>query len=340
MAVNAVRELELEDARAWFSALPRELRATTLSPDFIEADTRRAPGLRRMHVGFEQGGQRWLHGFHLWEVPGFGFAAQSAYGYGGPLATSDDPSFITAAWEAYRTWAAQRQVLAEFCRFHPEPAQQRFFGGDTRLNRVTVSVDLTREPLEGQYNALARRKLRKVAGVPVRWSRERADWLAFARFYRQAMAALGAQERHLFGDAYFLALAELPAACLCIVGEGDWLSAGAYLFQDTAPEPAATGTAEYHLGASSAEGHARGTAYLLQHAAATEARRRGLASLYLGGGITTAPDDSLLFYKRAFSRRERPFHVANAVHRPDLYGGYVRSRGYDPAGPHPHLLFE
>jgi len=342
MALAALRELGGAEADAWFEALPRPQRLCSLSPAFVRADVHRAPGLRCIHVGYQAQGHRWLHSFHLREVPGHGWAAASAYGYGGPLSTSADATFIAGAWAAYTEWARANGVLGEFCRFHPEAGHETFFGGEVRANRLTISVDLTVAPVEAQFNTLARRKLRRAQGVPVRWSSALADWKAFGPFYRRAMAAMGAHERYHFGDPYFAALAQVPGARLCICGvDGAWCSAGVYLFQQRCPaDQGPGGTLEYHLGASSAEGHETGTAYRIQHAAACEGQRLGLVNLYLGGGTTPASDNPLLFYKRAFSRRERMFHVGNAIHDAAAFERLARARGYHPGSAPPNLLFD
>jgi UDP-N-acetylbacillosamine alanyltransferase len=342
VAVSAALEMPVGEAMAWFEAMPQDQRLRSLAPDFAQADTRRAPGLACVHVGFEQGGARWLHTLHLRAVPGFGWSAISPYGYGGPLCNSEDPAFIRRAWDAYQAWARGREVLGEFCRFHPEARHQRFFLGDVRPNRATISVDLQLRPVETQFNTLARRKLKRTNEVPVRWSRHADDWRAFGVFYRRAMATMGAHERYHFRDEYFAAIAALQGVELCICGEdAGWLSAGVYLFQRRSPDDASPGgTLEYHLGASSEAGHAIGSAYRLQHAAAQEGAARGLAQLYLGGGTTTDADDPLLFYKRAFSRRERTFHVGNAVHHEALYGAFALSRGYHRESAPINLLFD
>jgi hypothetical protein len=340
--VSGLRELSTDEAQSWFDAMPRVQRLCSLSPGFARADLSRSPGLRCVHVGFEQAGTRWLHSIHLRPVADAGWAAISPYGYGGPLCDRPDAAFLSAAWAAYTGWARAQRILGEFCRFHPEAAgHEMFFGGAVRPNRATISVDLTVVPVESQYNTLARRKLRKAA-MTVRWSHEARDWRAFGPFYRRAMLAMGAHERYHFSDAYFSAIAAVPGAELCICADGpEWLSAGVYLFQQRgAHDVEVGGTLEYHLGASSSRGHATGAAYLLQHAAAQEGQRRGLANLYLGGGTTAEPDNPLLFYKRAFSRRERIFHVGNAVHHEPLFAGFARSRGYDRDSAPPNLLFD
>ena len=334
--MSALQFLDRAAAQSWFDRLPAALRIRSLSPDFGAADVERETGLECVHLGYEEGTNRWLHTTHL-RGAGKARAAISPYGYGGPLSNSDDPGFLARAWIAYQSWARRAHVLGEFCRFHPQAGHDKFFGGEVLFNRQTVSVDLTLVDIASQYNTLARRKIRKAQDVQTRWSRAPQDWAAYGAFYRQAMAAMGAQPRYHFGDRYFMAISQLDGIELCILeDDSGWLSGGVYLFQ----QGGGPGTLEYHLGASSADGHALGTAYLMQHAAGLEGQRRGLAHLYLGAGTTPEPDNPLYFYKRCFSRRELPFRVGRAIHDPAGYLEFVHSKGYEAHTAPANVLFE
>jgi hypothetical protein len=332
-----LQELQAEEAQRWFDALPAHLRLVSLSPRFVAADAHRSAGLRPRFVGVQDATRRWLHCFHLRALPGAAGAwgAISAYGYGGALATSDEADFLQAAWTAYGAWCRSQGVLAEFCRFHPEAGNQRFFGGTVTENRMTVSMDLTKPNLADEYNGQARRKLRRAAaaGAQARFSRDPADWSHFAAFYRQAMQAIGAAPGYLFGDGYFEALSRLPQSWLCVCeAAGRWLSAGVYLLGDE--------VVEYHLGASSPQGHDAGTAYLMQHAAALRGKAGGARALYLGGGTTPEPDNTLLFYKKSFSRRLLPFHTGHAIHDEAAYWARAALAGFDRANPPGRILLD
>lgn len=330
-------ELGIDEAQRWFEALPAALRLASLSPGFAAADAARSPQLDCRCLGVRDGDRLWLHSLHLRPLPGpaGAWGAMSPYGYGGPLSSIEAPSFLEDAWHCHRQWCRAQQVLAEFCRFHPEAANQRFFGGGVSENRMTVSVDLTLADPASQYNALARRKLRRAEsqGAQARFSRDPADWERFAQFYRAAMGVMGAADWYLFGDAYFQALARLPQSWLCICASGgEWLSAGVYLFGEQ--------VVEYHLGANSPHGHDRGTPYLMQHAAARRGQAAGARSLYLGGGTGTEADNSLLFYKKSFSRRLLPFHIGQAIHDEDSYWARAALAGYDRNHPPPRILLD
>ena len=342
MAVSAALELPVGEAMAWFEAMPQDQRLRSLAPDFAQADTRRAPGLACVHVGFEQDGARWLHTLHLRPVPGFGWSAISPYGYGGPLCNSEDPRLHPPGLGRLPGLGARPRSAGEFCRFHPEARHQRFFLGEVRPNRATdqrgpagcSGGNAVQHARAAQAQAHGRgagalvAPCGRLAGLrcvlpPGHGNDGRARALPLQRrlLHRDRRAAKAWSCASAAGTP-----SGSPPACTCSSGDAGDASPG--------------GTLEYHLGASSEAGHAIGSAYRLQHAAAQEGAARGLAQLYLGGGTTTDADNPLLFYKRAFSRRERTFHVGNAIHDEALYEAFARSRGYHRESAPINLLFD
>ncbi|MBI5279359.1 MAG: hypothetical protein HY854_23205 [Burkholderiales bacterium] len=332
-----IESWSLERAQQVFDTLPPQQRIVSLSPAFAAADAVRDPLLEACFLGIEQAGRLWLNSIHLRPLPNSdgAFGAISPYGYGGPLCNTEDAAFVAAAWQAYSAWCRRHAVLAEFARFHPQAGNDRFYGGQVSHNRRTVSVDLTLDDLTSQYATLARRKLKRAAaaGAVARFSRDTADWRRYGAFYRAGMQGAGATAWYLFGDAYFESMAQVPQAWLCICERGgQWLSAGVYLFGE--------GVVEYHLGASSLEGHETGSATLMQHAAALWGQSQGAHSLYLGGGITAQPDNPLLFYKMSFSRRLLDFKIGQTLHDEQAYWAVAARNGFDRDHPPPRVLMD
>jgi hypothetical protein len=327
-------ELSTCEAQSRFAALPRGLQLQSLSPQFAAADALRNAELRCVHVVIEAGADQWLKSLHVRALPlGECYGAQSPYGYGGVLCTTRDPDFLQAAWKNWQQWCVSRSIVAEFCRFHPHAVDLACFGGVVRENRQTVSVDLRSPDYTAQFSAMAQRKIRKARGVEIAWSQAARDWACFARFYRQAMLTMQAEPFYLFPDAYFEAISAMASAWLVICRlDGVWLSAGAYFL---GPE-----LAEYHLGASAPEGLALGTPYQMQAAAMQRARASGAHSLYLAGGTDPSPDNSLLFYKRSFSRRMLPFFVGEAILDAPRYWALAASLGFTPAAAPTRIFFD
>lgn len=331
--------LSTAEAQARFERLPSALRVASLSPDFARADSRREPKLQCVHACLDGGDSEWIHTVHLLPLAGQAgeWGAISPYGYGGPLTPATATAFLDQAWSVWQVWCRQEGVLAEFCRFHPQLSQMaRAFGGAVKVNRQTVSVDLTVPDIASGFNSLTRRKIRRTqqAGVQACWSRKAVDWARFSTFYRDAMQDLQATPFYFFPNSYFEALSQLPCAHLLVCErDGRWLSAGVYLLEKG-------GVLEYHLGASSREGKEIGTPSLLQAQAAAWGQAQGAHSLYLGGGADSSPDNKLLFYKLGFSRRTLPFLVGEAIHDDNRYWAAAGRLGFDHTRPPARLLLD
>ena len=330
-----IQELSAVEAQQLFEQLP--MRISTLSPQFACADTAREEGLRCVHLAVRDANRVWLNSIHLKPLPPdtSKFGAISPYGYGGPVCNSLDNDFTGEAWSVYADWCVSNGVLAEFARFHPVAANHRLFGGAINENRQTVILDLTIEEIKCQYNSLTRRKIRRAisSGVEVRFSRDAVDWESFGAFYLTAMRAMNADERYHFGAPYFQSLRHVADAWLCICeNKKEWLSAGIYLFERNA--------VEYHLGASSPAGYQACTPHLMQHAAALRGKANGGQLLYLGGGLDTEPDNSLLFHKRGFSSRFLPFFVGHAVHDDLEYWRVAAKAGFNRQHPPVRILLD
>lgn len=303
-----------DEAQALFQSLDAGQRLFTLSPAYALADGLRDTSLLPLFFVWREEEDFWLHSLHRGKVAGTAwYDLQSPYGYGGPLASCDDPDFLARATSAYRNWCEEEGILAEFVRFHPLAENWRFYGGTVKHDRQTVAIPLGQPPLAG-YSVRARTAVRKAMNAGLH-----ADWLPavnhareFGAFYRQAMAAIHAEPSYHFGDAYFLALMALPGVRLlaCRLA-GQWLAAGLFLEGGDA--------LEYHLSAANDEGKKWAATNLLLHDAAQTGHEEGRSWLYLGGGTDRREDNPLLFFKAGFSSRRFPFRIGHQVFQPAAY---------------------
>src|SRR5258706_359688 len=82
--------------------------------------------------------------------------------------------------------------------------------------------------------------------------------------------------------------------------------------------------AEYHLGADKqGSGQQRAIVGLL-HTAATYYQSMHFERFYLGGGRSTAPDDSLLFFKKGFSSLTDAYQIGSRVFESEDYARLER----------------
>ncbi|MGE4554435.1 MAG: GNAT family N-acetyltransferase [Desulfovibrionaceae bacterium] len=301
-----------------YEALPETLRAPGLHPAYILADARREPAAEPVFFAHREAGECWWHGFHLHAVPGTDwFDVQSAYGYGGPVSTSPDPDFLAGADRAWSDWCRERNVLAEFVRFHPLLENWRAFGGQVLPDRPTVWMDLTQADILASFETRARTAVRKARknGAAVRWVDRPAgtpELAAFAGLYRADMARLGADPMYFFRDDYFQGLCAWEGVRLAVCEAGGDLLAAALFLADGR-------ILEYHLSAADEAGRRLGAVNLVLHEAALRGRELGLEAFHLGGGFDAAPDNPLLFFKAGFSRQRAEFRIGKRIHRPGDY---------------------
>ncbi|OGA50945.1 MAG: hypothetical protein A3G25_19935 [Betaproteobacteria bacterium RIFCSPLOWO2_12_FULL_63_13] len=298
--------------------LPVELQAPSLHPDYLLADAERSSALLPCFFVHEEGGESYYHAFHTEPVPGTDFIdVQSAYGYGGPVASSTGREFLQAVSVAWRAWCQENSVLAEFIRFHPLLENWRFFAGDVLDDRATVWVDLVVPDMMAQYTTRVRTAIRKAVktGLRVEWW-DAAEFLAvFPALYANTMRAIGAEDGYFFPRAYFkhlLANVTDDAPWLAICRDDRQILAGAIFL------PGAE-LVEYHLSAANVEGKSRGATNLILHEAALRGQQAGKRRLHLGGGNNAAPDNPLLFFKAGFSPLRARFRIGRQIHDPQAY---------------------
>ncbi len=305
-----------EEAQTLFRQLPPALRLTTLSPAYVAADAVRDPALAPRFLCYREGHSFWLHSTHLGRVLDTAWHdLQSAYGYGGPVANSEDAAFIDRAWMQYREWCRSNGILAEFVRLHPMAANERFYRGSILDDRMTVAIPLHDAHPETGFSTRTRRSIGKAlrAGIEAEWRPANEIGTLFPAFYLSAMEALSADPFFMFPDSYFEALSKLPQARLATCGkDGEWLSMGIFFW--------GAETIEYHLGATSARGKESHSSHLMFRAVAEKGRLDAMKWLYMGGGTDGDPDNSLLYFKAGFSDRRFPFRIGYQVIDPVAYG--------------------
>jgi hypothetical protein len=305
-----------DDPAAWHDALDRiPQRDVYFDAAYHRAYEAAGEGRASAFV-YDDAGETFFHPFLTAEVDGTDIDVEGVYGYTGPIATTDDAEFTAAAWTAFRAWAREAGIVAEFVRFHPLLENDRLAAADMRVSRVreSVIVPLAGEPWSG-YSGSQRRAVRRAQreGLVFEELDARADIGTFTNLYDDTMARLEAAPRYRFPRQYYAALADLGprlrlfgvrrnervvAAALVLVGDR-WL--------------------HYHLGGSAHDARESRPNNLLFHEIAEWGRAEGREALHLGGGVGDDPDDSLLRFKSGFSRERRVVTVGTRVHRQERY---------------------
>lgn len=308
-------QVSIDAALAFFHRLPEPLQAPSLHPAYVYADAARDSELTPIFFVYQRGDDFFYHAFHLATVPGTTHRdIQSPYGYGGPVATRDDPVFLAEAWQAYSDWCHKQQVLAEFVRFHPLLENWRFFSGEAMADRETVWVDLKLPDLLASYEVRVRTAIRKAIkhGLHVEWWTAGRFYEIFQPLYYATMAGLKATSFYFFPPDYFSRLGQWDGTRYAVsLHEGKVVAAAIFL---QGPD-----MLEYHLSAADGVGKKLGATNLLLHEAGLYGQQAGCGRLHLGGGTSADPANPLLFFKAGFSDRRASFKIGKKIHDPAAY---------------------
>jgi hypothetical protein len=235
--------------------------------------------------------------------------ATSVYGYAGPVCSHPDiPEQVVHHFQtALRGWLRDLRVVNVFSRLHPLVPQRSLLAGlgDFAVSQ-TVSIDLTQSP--AAQNSRMRRSFREAIkrlrrnGLTCMEDTEGSYLKEFCGIYHETMRRVGAAERYFFPLSYFERLREELGSRLhlfvCLWG-GKAVCTGLFV--------SCNGILQYHLGATLDEALHLSPMKLLVDEVRQWATSQGMRILHLGGGTTSSPEDSLLFFKQGFSDRTHEF---------------------------------
>jgi hypothetical protein len=215
-----------------------------------------------------------------------------------------------ARQECLSAWAefgVAKGWVAGYLQFEPE-TDLRGIEDATAGNQVFL-LDLSRWDLFADTAAIIRRKIRRADKLGVALVEDRqalAD--ALRRLYPETMARSGALAHYHFSDRTL-------ESWICDPGSLAIGAAAGSSVEAVAVFPFFGERAEYHIGATSAEGRHL-TAWLLWRGI-QKLRELGIRILNLGGGVR--PQDGLYQFKEKFGGQSLALHSVNQIYHPNTY---------------------
>jgi hypothetical protein len=317
------------DAAEWHEVLlrmPVDQRDIYFTPEWLVMHAT-APSVSACLYVYEQGQGILAYPFLLRELTRVGECTlpqptadiESAYGYGGPIATGVTRAFLAQAWKTFAEWCLAHRVVAEFVRLHPLLDNGEFLPEEMERSddRETVSIDLAeiaegRQPYSARARSMIRQAVRGGANVIELPGSEASG--QFQRLYEATMRRLGAHAYYLFDDRYFQCLGEIVETRGVLLGvEHDSNCVAAAVFLKGSE------WMHCHLAATDRDRQVPGTMNLLFHEAARLGASQGLTRLHIGGGTTRNPEDPLLLFKRSMGTGRHLFRIGKRVHNKEKY---------------------
>lgn len=323
------RIISLENSKEWVSKLSflnKEQQDVYFSPEYYSLYQNYGDGEARCFV-FEQDGEIVLYPFLISPITTLGYKLdkeyydiQGAYGYNGIITSSEDAAFIAAFWEAFDAYCQENDIVAEFTRFHPLLNNQRLASPKmkTFFSRHTVALDLTDDDIwMHQISSKNRNMIRKAEkeGVTIV---ESDDYETFRRLYDGTMTDLHAEDFYFFPKSYYDEYKQTfkgeSMLCLAML-DGKAIAGSMFMFSDD--------YAHYHLSARDREYSRYAANNLILWYAIQKAKERGCKWFHFGGGTTGNDDDSLLRFKKEFSKTLCEFWIGKRVHNQAVYDQIV-----------------
>ncbi|MED4461193.1 GNAT family N-acetyltransferase [Metabacillus fastidiosus] len=304
-----------EEAIHVFNKLPTEMQSYYFHPEYVINDALYKKDIEPIFFVLENKGMVFYHAFHFGKIFNTSYYdIQSPYGYGGPICLGDK-DFIEESIQIYKKWCSNQEVIVEFIRFHPLLKNQLEYYGQVFQNRPTVYIDLKAEDLFSKFSTRVRTAIRKAkkSNLRITFSKSQKYINEFIRLYTVLMNEKAAEEDYFFNKNYFIQLIKSKNVYLLSVeNENDQVIGSSIFFISGY-------VGEYHLSASNEEGRSKNVANLLIYEFAEFCKKININILYLGGGNDCLENNSLLFFKRGFSKNEELFYIGNFKHNQSAY---------------------
>lgn len=249
------------------------------------------------------------------------FDFETVYGYGGCLATTDAQEFISEAYESFLYELKKESIIAGFVRFDPTLQNQKYLENQCQIifNRKTIIVSLrdsVDEIWKNQINTKIRNVIRKAIKneLTVEISQDKKELLIFKELYEKTMKRLSADDYFFFNTDYYENFYKLfkEESYVASVKKNDKTIASCIFLKDE-------DTAHYHLSGSDPEYLKLYPNNLMIWEIIKFAKTKFCAKLHLGGGNSLSESDSLLKFKKNFSKDELDFFIGKILVNKPIY---------------------
>ena len=305
-----IQKIDIKTARTFFNILPKEMQITTLSPDYVALDSLRNQKLQNIFLLIKYQNNFALIFFHLIKTIEYGISdLMSPYNYGETLYSYNGADFINYVNNELTKWCRTNNVLLKFNRHHPLILNNSHKMNNKTYNRKVILINLN----ENFYNNLqsrVRSTIKKILQNNYKISiKNTFNVDEVMNIYYDNMKLLKANNFYFFNKDYFNSLSIFQNSKIFSYYENNKLLAFIIILYSKSAK-----VAEYHLGSASLEGKKKNIMKLLIFEAVTFFKENNYNILYLGGGRTVSDNDSLLQFKKLFSKDSLDFFVSSEIY--------------------------
>jgi len=255
--------------------------------------------------------------FHFEGIVYYDF--ETPYGYGGPIANTDDGLFIEKSLELFYNYCRDNKYVAGFVRFHPLLNNSVGYTiGRVLLDRETVAIDLKPSEEEiwmQELKSKNRSSIKKAINNGLQFI-EDTDFKYlddFVSLYNKTMNKVSADEFFIFDKTYYdNFIQKIDKRFLGVVIYNEKVISAAMFFYSE-------DYGHYHLSGSDVEYLYLNPNNFLLWEAAKALKKHNVKMFHLGGGSSSDPNNSLLEFKSRFSPGRLQFNIGKTIFDSEIY---------------------
>jgi hypothetical protein len=246
------------------------------------------------------------------------FDIEPRLGYAGPVLKGDDPDFANAALARYSHLCRSENVVAELVRFNPLLRNHLYFV-DTPLIDVSPAKEIVVAQCRAddasqlaEFSEPCRRRVRRGSrDCSYRRLTDSDEIRSFKALYYESLQRVSASPSWYIEDELFKRMLSSELYTLYGVFSDSQLVSTCLTVE--------AGTIAYYLLAANSDPHTRGANEFLIHSVARDCSNRGIRHFILGGGSTSSSEDTLLRFKRKFTKHTDTFFIGKIVHDKEAF---------------------
>ena len=255
------------------------------------------------------------------------------YGYGGPVIcktpSESTEELVRTFSDEFTQYCTENNIVSEFVRFHPLANNHIYFKEhySPEFNRKTVCVNLTEKDAMSTVTARCRRASRDAVkkGVEIIFDFSGKYLDDFHRIYLQTMDKNHASQYYHFDKQFFKGMCSKLRDQVFFVHalfDNKVVASVMFLcFYDYI---------HYHLLGTDPEFYHLNANTLILTSVIQWGIEQGKIAIHLGGGYTNAEDDSLLVFKKSFTKEELyDFYIGKKIYNQEIYDKLCEEKNID-----------
>ena len=246
---------------------------------------------------------------------------ETAYGYSGPISTTDDQKFLNSAWESFKKHCLKNSIVAGLIRFNPLLKNHVFakhscIQVDFEKEIVVNTLNKENKKFWEKYSPNTRNKIRKAIKnqIEIKNNSSNESIIIFGKLYRSVMEEKKVEKKYLFVDEYFQKIFNNLSGKFNVFlayKDNEIIGGALLLFSKN--------SVIVHLSATKKSFSKYGAASLLRHEIIEFYSKKGIYQINFGGGLTSKKDDALLNFKKGFSQETEKYYIGKCIINKELY---------------------